>query len=459
MAPHGSPNGSSARQVCVLIVDDDKDCRRTLTICLEDIGCEVLSAATAEQALAAAAQHAPDLALVDLKLGLTSGLDLVPELLAVYPNLPVVVLTGCAAIDVAVEAVKRGAADFLAKPYTPKQIRQLVVKLIGDRNESHPAAEFDKQLRRAVPEILLQTRSPKMEAVLEMIDRAAESDAPVLLHGEAGVGKEVLARALHAKHRRHAKPFVTVACQGAAEESLARQLFGWGKLTFVQNAPREQPGAVELGAGGTLFLDSVGDFPASLQPKLLRLLQEQRFERIGESQPRRADVRVVAAARGDLANAVAAGRFDQDLYFRLNVIEVHVPPLRERSDDVLPLARHFLTFFAKSLGRSTPKLSTDAEEALTSYDWPGNLRELRNAMQRAVTLWPAQIVERLALPERLHSRHALLPEFGGDFTLEEIERRHVLALLARNDKLDEVARTLGIDVSTLWRKRKKYENT
>ena len=306
----------------------------------------------------------------------------------------------------------------------------------------------------APDEILLETRSPKVRAALDTIDRAAQSDAPVVLRGETGVGKKMLALTLHARHRRHAKPFVIVACHGIAEESLARELFGSGGLAF---STFDRAGCVEAAAGGTLFLDAVVELPPGLQTRLLRLLHEQRFVRCGESRSRRANVRIVAASRQSLEAEVAAGRFDPDLFFRLNVIEIHVPPLRERIDDVLLLARHFLAFFARSLDREVPTLSADAEAALLDYDWPGNVGELRNAMQRVVALSPDPVIEPAALPEHLHDRHVSVPECGGDFTLEEIERRHVLALLARNDKLDEVARTLGIDVSTLWRKRKKYE--
>ena len=313
-----------------------------------------------------------------------------------------------------------------------------------------------QESRPPIAELFLETRSPKVQASLELIDWAAKCNAPVVLQGEAGVGKKVFACALHARRWRHSKPFVIVACHGIAEEALARELFGSGGLAF---STFDRAGCVEAAAGGTLYLDAVADLPPGLQTGLLRLLHEQRFVRCGESRSRRANVRIVVASRQSLEAEVAAGRFDPDLFFRLNVIEIHVPPLRERMEDVLPLARHFLAFFARSLDREVPTLSAKAEAALLDYDWPGNVGELRNAVERVVTLWPERVIEPAAFPEHLHERHVTVPECGGDFTLEEIERRHVLALLARNDKLDEVARTLGIDVSTLWRKRKKYEES
>ena len=463
MARHDSPNGSTAQRLRVLVVDDDKVIRHTLAVCLEDIGCEVVAAFSAEQALAAAAQSPLDLAFVDLKLGESSGLDLLPQLFAENPNLPVVVLTGFAAVDSAVEAVKRGAADYLAKPCTPEQIRRLVAKLTGSKDHVGHSAELVAELKAAVPEISLETRSSVMRAVLDNLSRAAVVDSPILLRGEIGVGKEVLARMVRAMSRRRTKPFVAADCHGVAEEMLALQLFGSGKrvtsrMTLAQDLQADRDGCIERAAGGILFLDEVADLPRSLQAKLLQFLREGRLERLGETRPRPADVRVIAASRRLLEADVAAGRFDEDLFFRLNVIEIDVPPLRDRPEDVVPLARHFLAFFAGSLRRATPSLSPDAEEALAAYEWPGNIRELRNVMERAVILWPAQIIAPQALPETVQAHHETLPQFGGDFTLEEIERRHVLALLARSDKLEDIATTLGIDVSTLWRKRKKYES-
>ena len=462
MARHDSPTESPAQRLRVLIVDDDKDIRRTLTVCLEDIGCEVVAAFSAEQALAAAAQNPLDIAFVDLRLGDDSGLDLLPHLLAENPNLPIVVLTGFATIDTAVEAVKRGAADYLPKPCTPEQVRQLVAKFASFQNPSGHTAELVAELQPVIPEIMLETQSPGMHAVVDKLSRAALVDSPIVLRGETGVGKEVLARLLHAMSRRRTKPFVSVSCHGVAEEALALELFGSAqrissRSPLARDLSPRRAGCIERAAGGILFLDEVAELPPSLQAKLLESLRDGSFERLGESRPRRADVRIVAATRRSLAAEVAAGRFDEDLFFRLNVVEIEVPPLRDRPEDLLPLARHFLRFFAGALGRVAASLSHDAEDALTSYEWPGNVRELRNAMERATALWPARILEPQGLPEPVQLHRARVPQFGGNFTLEQIERRHILALLARTDRLDDVASTLGIDVSTLWRKRKRYE--
>jgi NtrC-family two-component system response regulator AlgB len=261
---------------------------------------------------------------------------------------------------------------------------------------------------------------------------------------------------MHLESNRRERPFVTVSCPTLTADLLASELFGHVKGAFT-GAVRDQPGRVEAAEGGTLFLDEIGDLPAGLQAKLLRFLQDKCFERVGESRTRKADVRVVAATNRDLEADVAGGRFREDLLFRLNVIEVRVPPLRERTDDILPLARRFLAFFARALGRATASLSPDAEKVLLGYPWPGNVREMRNAIERAVILWPSAVIEPQALPERIAGARDPGPQVGGPFTLEELERAHVTAVLARAETLEAAAAILGIDDSTLWRKRKRYE--
>jgi two-component system, NtrC family, response regulator AlgB len=441
-----------------LIIDDEKNIRTTLQVCLEGMGCEVVSVGSGEHALAALAQQSFDIAFLDIRLREANGLDLLPKLLAENPNLGVVVLTAYATFETAVEAIRRGAVDYLPKPFSPEQIRHLVTKFTEGRSTRWRLQELDQDLRDAVPEIDLNTQSPKMRATLEMVGRAATSETTVLLRGENGTGKGVLARALHLHSRRKEHPFVVVNCPTLSEELLASELFGHAKGAFT-GAVRDQPGRVESAQGGTLFLDEVGEISPSLQSKLLRFLQERQFERIGETRTRQADVRVVAATNRNLEVDVVSGRFREDLLYRLNVVEVVVPPLRERPEDLLHLAEQFLAFFARSVGRPTLQLSPAAKEALRAYAWPGNVRELRNAMERAVILWPTQVIEPEALPERMLAQPAAVPKVGGDFSLEEIERRHILSVLARTGSIEEAARILEIDTSTLWRKRKKYETS
>lgn len=440
----------------VLIIDDEKNIRTTLLTCLEGIGCQVTAVSSGQAALAALGRQAFDLAFVDLRLSEMNGLELLPQLLAESPNLAVVVITAYATFDTAVEAIKRGAQDYLPKPFTPAQIRHVVEQLAERRELTRRVLDLEGQLQEVVPEVDLETDSPPMRAVFDMIMRAAKSDATMLLRGESGTGKGVLARLLHTQSARASGPFVVVNCPTLSEELLTSELFGHAKGAFT-GAIRDQAGRVEAAQGGTLFLDEIGEISPGLQAKLLRFLQEKQFERVGENRTRHADVRVLAATNRDLDADVKAGRFREDLLYRLNIIEVRIPPLRERPEDTLRLARRFLAFFARSAGRPTLEFSQDAEATLLAYSWPGNVRELRNAIERAVILWPAQVIEPQAFPNNIAAHATAGPRLGGDFSLEAIEREHVLQVLARIPTLEEAARILGIDSSTLWRKRKKYE--
>jgi NtrC-family two-component system response regulator AlgB len=439
----------------VLIVDDEKNIRTTLSICLESLGCEVAAAGTPEAARTLVAQRPFDLAFVDLRLADASGLDLVPELLAAQPALHIVVITAYATIDTAVAAMKRGARDYLPKPFTPAQIRKLVDDIAERRALERRVLDLEERLREAVPEADLATDSPRMRLALDTASRSAASDVSVLLRGESGTGKGVLARVIHARSERAKGPFVIVNCPTLSGELLASELFGHAKGAFT-GAVRDQPGRVEAAEGGTLFLDEIAEIPPPLQAKLLRFLQDREFERLGETRTRRANVRLIAATNRDLPAEVAAGRFREDLLYRLNVVEILVPPLRERKEDVLPLARRFVAFFAECSRRPAPELSEATERVLLEYPWPGNVRELRNVIEHAVLLWPAATIEPYALPERLAPRAAGSPDLGSDASLDEIEREHILRVLARKPTLEAAAESLGIDASTLWRKRKKY---
>jgi len=451
-----SLEATRATSLRILIIDDEKNIRVTLSAYLEGMGCLVTGVATAEAALSALESQTFDLAFLDLRLKETSGLELLPKILSLSPHLPVVMITAYATIETAVEAIRRGARDYLPKPFTPGQIRHLVAGLRERLTLSRQVEELQTHLQEVVPEVLLETDSPKMRATLDLVERVAPSDAAVLLLGENGTGKGVLARWLHAKSLRAGGPFVLVSCPALPEELLASELFGHVKGAFT-GAIRDREGRLEAAHGGTLFLDEISEISPGLQAKLLRFLQEKEFERVGENRTRRADVRVVGATNRDLEEEVRAGRFREDLYFRLNVVEIRLPALRERREDIPLLARQFLEFFARPARRPTPELSPAALKALLSYSWPGNIRELRNVLERAVILWPSQVIEPEALPEQIAAQVAVVPVLGGDYSLERIEREHILRLLARTANLEEAAQILGIDPSTLWRKRKKYE--
>ncbi len=439
----------------VLLIDDDASLRRTLRTALESMRHAVAEAAASPQALAAVGTHRPDLAFLDLRLGREKGLDLLPELLHTAPGLGVVVMTAFASIDTAVEAMRRGAFDYLPKPFTPDQLRVVLDRwqlVAGLRAE---VADLRARVDEAVPEADLTTDEPAVRAALDVAFRVAPTEATVLLRGENGTGKGVLARAVHRRSRRAARPFVTVHCPSLSAELLESELFGHAKGAFT-GAVTETDGKVAAAEGGTLFLDEVGDLPPAVQPKLLRFLQERAYERVGETQTRHGDVRLVAATNRDLATEVRAGRFREDLLYRLNVIEVTLPPLRERRRDILPLADRLLRFFARQSAKAVTGFTPEARAALERHAWPGNLRELRNAVERGVILTAGSEVGLADLPAQLGAPPARAVEVGGAATLDEVEAEHIRRVLASAPTLDDAARTLGIDPSTLYRKRKRY---
>jgi NtrC-family two-component system response regulator AlgB len=370
--------------------------------------------------------------------------------------LAVVLITAYASIESAVQAIKAGAQDYLPKPFTPAQIRLIVDRLRERWALENRVADLEGMLADTMPDVVIATRSQGMQQAIDTVTQAAKVDTAVLLRGESGTGKGVLARLLHRRSARSLQRLVTVNCPTLTDELLASELFGHVRGAFT-GAIRDQRGKVEEASGGTLLLDEIGEISPALQTKLLRFAQDREFERVGDTQTRRADVRLIAATNRDLQADVEAGRFRLDLLYRLNVIEVTVPPLRDRREDLVGLARHFLAFAARTVGRSVPQLSRDAEALLLSYGWPGNVRELKNEMERAVVLSREDILRPESFSDRVRGAANAIPSVGGDFTLSEIEHEHTLLVLSRTATRDETARILGIDPSTLWRRLKRYE--
>jgi NtrC-family two-component system response regulator AlgB len=439
----------------VLVIDDEASIRRSLRIALETLGHRVTDARDGRQALEVLDRQPFDLAFLDLRLAGEQGLDLLPEVLCRAPALAVVIITAYASIATAVEAMRRGAFDYLPKPFTPDQLRLVLERAARERRLQSHLADLESQVRAVVPEADLQTQEPVMQQALDLALRAAPSEATMLLRGESGTGKGVLARAIHAHSRRSDAPFVTVHCPSLSAELLESELFGHVRGAFT-GAVRDTVGKVAAAAGGTLFLDEVGDLPAALQPKLLRLLQEKRYERIGETQTRAADVRILAATNRNLEADAAAGRFREDLLYRLNVIEVTLPPLRQRPGDVLPLAEHLLHFFARQDNKPVTGFTDEAREAVSRYPWPGNVRELRNAIERSVILASEPLVGLADLPAPVGSPPRPGVEVGGRVSLEDLEAEHIRRLLAATATMEEASTVLGIDPKTLYRQRKQY---
>lgn len=438
----------------VLVVDDESNIRRTLRVCLETDGARVVEAADEAAALAAAGRDAFDLALVDLKLGATSGLDLIPKLLARQFDLPIIVITAHASFESAVEAIKRGARDYLPKPFTPAQVRHLLTQLTAQRRAQTRLTELEERVHENVPEADLSTRSPVFRAALEVAFKAAASDAAILIRGETGTGKSVLARAIHARSPRAEQPFVTVSGAALTGELFASELFGHVQGSFT-GAVRDQAGKVEVARGGTLFLDEVGEVELALQPKLLRLLQEREYERVGDPVTRRTTARIIAATNRDLGELVQKGRFREDLLFRLNVVEVLIPPLRARPEDIEPLAESLLAFLSRKRARPL-RFGPGVIERLRAHGWPGNVRELKNALERAVILSSGDVIDLALLPPPIGGvSPAAGPRVGDHVSLEVIENEHIERVISTTKTLEEAAKILGVDRATLWRRRKK----
>jgi NtrC-family two-component system response regulator AlgB len=442
----------------ILIVDDQRSVRLSLAQGLKAEGHETASAESGRAAQLKLGEEVFDLVLLDLHLdGDADGLDHLVRLQRQSPGLAVVVCTAQASIETAVEAMRRGALDYLEKPFTPDSLRQVLARVEKFNQLRNRVANLSDAVARSGPAAEFLTEEPAMRAVMEVIERAAGTRASVLILGENGTGKSQLARHVHEASPLRDGPFVTVNCPSLSRELLESELFGHAKGSFT-GAVKDYAGKVDAARGGTLFLDEIGELPAELQAKLLRLLQDKTYERVGETRTRAAEVRVVAATNRDLAAAVRAGGFREDLFYRLNVITVTMPPLRERPADLDRLARKFLAFFAEETGRAAVDFAPDAWAALRGHTWPGNVRELRNAIERAVIMSRGDQVQRADLPDTLAAGDPAAGEvaLGGLVSLEEIEREHVRRVVARTVTLEEAARVLGIDGATLYRKRKRW---
>ncbi len=436
----------------ILLVDDEAAILRTFRYCLEDRGYTVATASSGAQAESLLQRQVFDLCFLDLRLGDENGLDVLAQMLVVAPWMRVVIVTAHSAVDTAVDAIQAGAVDYLVKPCSPEQLRLAAAKQLEARHMAArlEALEDEVKKRRDV----LNSNSPAMMAVLETARQVADTDANILILGESGTGKGELAHAIHSWSRRAKKAFVTINCPSLSADLMESELFGHNRGSFT-GATESTLGRVSQADGGTLFLDEIGDFPLALQPKLLRFIQDKEYERIGDPVTRRADVRILAATNLNLEDMVREGRFREDLLYRLNVITLHLPPLRERPEDILALAERFLAQFVKNYGRPARGFSDAAASALKAYRWPGNVRELRNVIERASIICPQALIEvsHLGIGEPTGGN---LPRVGDAMSLEDLEKAHIAGVLAASPTLEQAARTLGIDASTLYRKRKQY---
>ncbi len=446
-----------------LVIDDDKSFRDAACMMIEDAGHHAEGASTGQAAHMRLKEDNFDAALLDLNLGSEDGLSVLSKIMEAHPKLPVVMVTAAGSVKTAVEAMRRGAVDYLEKPFTREQFLTVFARLSRIQQLGRRIDALEEEMRESrarTPTPLFDFETPTMRGVMEILTRAASTPASVLILGESGTGKSVAARALHEKSHLADKPFVTVSCPSLSRELLESELFGHVKGAFT-GAVKDHWGKVRAADGGTLFLDEIGDLPLEIQPKLLRLLQEREYERLGENVTRRADVRVITATNRDLKQRIREGAFREDLYYRLNVIAVEMPPLRARQGDLLRFAEHYLRHFAAQCGRKFRGFSDEAAQCLLRHTWPGNLRELCNCIERAAILAPGEQVTPDDLPAEVRGGPEMNPEPGqpapeeGLLSLEQLEERHIRRVLAASQSLAQAAEILGIDQATLYRKRKK----
>jgi NtrC-family two-component system response regulator AlgB len=443
----------------LLIVDDEKNIRAHLTTFFESSGHQVAAADSGPQALALLArQDGFDLVLTDYRMAEMNGLELLQQLRRQLPGAAVILMTAYATVESAVAAMKAGAFDYVTKPFTLDQIGHAVERAL----EVQSLRAENRILRDTLEERpLLNSRSLAMRRLLETARQAAASEATILLTGESGTGKNVLARQIHRWSRRADGPFVVVNCTTLSENLLESELFGHVRGAFT-GAVKDKPGRLEAADGGTVFLDEIADLSPPLQTKFLRFVQEQSFERVGGDKTISIDARIIAASNRDLTAEVAAHRFREDLYYRLNVITLRMPPLREHPEDILPLAGRMLAVASMRNRRLPLRFSPEADRALALYRWPGNIRELRNAVERAAVLARGDVIGPDDLPDALFrdssdATGTAEAKVGPEASLDEVERDHILRVLAESPTLEDAAETLGINVSTLWRKRKRYK--
>jgi two-component system, NtrC family, response regulator AlgB len=446
-----------------LIIDDDRTFREATCFLIEDASHYAEGVPSGQLGLTRLKEEKFDAVLLDLNLGTENGLDVLTEIQKAYPDMPVVMFTAAGSVKTAVEAMRRGAADFLEKPFHSEQFLTMLARLqrlrqMGQRIERLEREVTETKAQEA--ESVFDFTAPAMQEVMETLGRAAKTPASILIFGESGTGKSVAARAVHQNSHLADKPFVTVSCPSLSKELLESELFGHVRGAFT-GAIKEHWGKVSGAEGGTLFLDEIGDLPSEIQPKLLRLLQEREYERLGETVTRTANVRVIAATNRDLKKRVAEGAFREDLYFRLNVITVEMPPLRSRPADLRRFAEHYAKHFAGRSGRQLNGFTEEALLSISAYAWPGNLRELRNAIERAVILGRQPQITIADLPAEVRQLASsvaggVAAQSGGAVTLEQLEEQHIKRVLAQTRTVAEAAQILGIDQATVYRKMKKF---
>jgi DNA-binding NtrC family response regulator len=449
-----------------LVVDDEPNLRRVLAAMLKREGYEVTVAEDGVQALAELRKNGADVVVTDQVMPKMDGISLLKAVLADFPEVPVIMITAHGTVDSAVEAIKLGAFDYITKPFEQDELKRVIAKAVRTRDLSKTSvpAPSDEKARQA-----LVGASASMQEVFKILDKVADTPSTVLITGESGTGKELVATALHAGSSRRTKPFIRINCAAIPKDLMESELFGYERGAFT-GAVTSKPGRFELADDGTLFLDEIAEIPPEMQVKLLRALQESEFERVGGIKTLKVDVRLIAATNRDLKKEVAEGRFREDLFYRLNVVPIALPPLRDRTDDIPALVRHFVDKYNKRLNKKVQGIEPDALEVLQEYDWPGNIRELENLMERMLLFAEGPVLLASDLPEPLKTVDTVkLPVLAagpaGDASMKEIVRQAAAelerdligrALEETGGNVTQAAKKLKISRKSLQIKMKEF---
>ena len=442
----------------ILIVDDEKVIQDSCSQILKKEGYKVKVASDGKEALRMFKEELFHIVILDIKLPGMDGIEVLSKIKEESPETPVIIMTGFASIESAVDALKSGAFDYLSKPFTPEELRISVRKALESRRIFFEGIYLRKELERQTKFDMVLGKSEGMKKVMDIVKRVSPSESTVLITGESGTGKELIAREIHKHSLRRDAPFVVVDCGALVETLFESDLFGHVKGSFT-GAHVTKHGRFEVANGGTIFLDEISNIYLSIQAKLLRVIQEREVMRIGSSKPIKVDVRLIAATNENLAECVKNGKFREDLFYRLSVVPLHLPPLRDRKEDIPLLIDHFLHKYNRRSKKQVVGLSQNVLKALTQYDWPGNIRELENTIERAVVLSKSDEIELDALVYHgISSGSSLLSPINGIYrSLEEVEKEYIKTVLhARHGNKSQAAKVLGIDRKTLFTKIKKY---
>lgn len=437
----------------ILIVDDELSVRASLNEWFLEDGFKVETAESAEDALHKMHAGPFDLILLDIKMPGMDGITLQKKIKEIDPKVVIIIMTAYASVETAVEALKLGAFDYVTKPFDPDDLSRLIRNALKQKELTDENVQLKEKITELAGVTEMVGQSEGMKRVLELVDTVAETDSTVLIRGESGTGKELIARAIHSRSKRRYFPIVPVNCGAIPETLLESELFGHEKGAFT-GAQYRRKGKIELANGGTLFLDEIGDISAKMQVDLLRVIESKRFSRIGGGEEIQVDFRLICATNKNLEKLVEEGIFREDLYYRINVFTIFIPPLRERKSDILPLAEYFIQKYARTMGKPVKKISSAAQEILLAYPWPGNVRELENAIERAMVVGKHSEIMREDLPLHLNGLESKNLDL---LKLEDLEKQHIEKILTdTKGNISRAANLLGIDRVTLYNKIKKY---